>query len=123
MNRIKLILFLTILLISCKSVEYVPVETIKTEYINIHTIDTLIQNTTTTIKEKGDTVYVEVDRYVYKYRDRIDTCVVNDTTVTYVDKIEYVEVNRIKDWQSLLMVFGGILIGLVVFKIIKIFKK
>lgn len=121
MNRIKLILFLTILLTSCKSIEYIPVETVKTEYINVHTVDTLIQNTTTTIKEKGDTIYIEVDKFIYKYRDRVDTCVINDTT--YIDKIEYVEVNRIKDWQSLLMVFGGILIGLIVFKIIKIFKK
>lgn len=125
MKRINLVLLLTILLsvYSCKSIEYVPVETIKTEYINTHTVDTIIQNTTTTIKEKGDTIYIEKDRYVYKYRDRVDTCIVNDTITKYIDRVEYVEVNKIKDWQTFLMALGGVLIGFVMFKLVKLFKK
>lgn len=125
MKKYKLLLILSILIsiYSCKSIEYVPVETIKTEYINTHTVDTIIQNNTTIIKEKGDTIYIFKEREVYKYRDRVDTLIVNDTinTTKYVDR--YVEVNKIKDWQSFLMMLGGVLIGIIVFKLIKVFKK
>lgn len=125
MKRINLVLLLSILIsmYSCKSIEYVPIETVKTEYVNVHTIDTIIQNNTTIIKEKGDTIYIFKEKEVYKYRDRVDTCIVNDTIVKYVDKIEYVEVNKIKNWQTALMILGGILVGFIVLKLIDIFKK
>ena len=125
MKKTNLVLLLTILLsiYSCKSIEYIPVETTKTEYINVHTVDTIIQNSTTYIKEKGDTIYIYKAKEVYKYRDRVDTCVINDTTIKYVDRIEYVEVNKLEDWQTVLMVLGGVLIGIIVFKLVKLFKK
>lgn len=125
MKRINLILLLSILIsmYSCKSIEYVPIETVKTEYVNVHTIDTIIQNNTTIIKEKGDTIYIFKEKEVYKYRDRVDTCIVNNTIVQYVDKIEYVEVNKIKDWQSFLMVLGGGFILILIYKLYNKFKK
>lgn len=127
MKRINLILLLSILIsmYSCKSIEYIPVETIKTEYINTHTIDTIIQNNTTIVREKGDTIYIFKEKEVYKYRDRVDTLIVNDTinTIKYVDRVEYVEVNKIKNWQTALMILGGILVGFIVLKLISIFKK
>lgn len=127
MKRINLILLLSILIsmYSCKSIEYIPVETVRTEYINTHTTDTIIQNNTTIIKEKGDTIYIFKEREVYKYRDRVDTLIVNDTinTIKYVDRVEYVEVNKIKNWQTALMILGGILVGFIVLKLISIFKK
>lgn len=125
MKKYKLLIILSILIsiYSCKSIEYIPVETIKTEYINTYTVDTIVQNNTTIIKEKGDTIYIFKEREIYKYRDRVDTLIVNDTinTTKYVDK--YIEVNKIKDWQSFLMMLGGVLIGIIVFKLIKVFKK
>ena len=126
MKRINLILILSILIsiYSCKSIEYVPVETVRTEYINTHTTDTIIQNNTTIIKEKGDTIYIFKEREIYKYRDRVDTLIVNDTTNTtkYVDRIEYVEVNKLKDWQIILMVLGGVLLGFFGIKLLRMFK-
>ena len=127
MKRVNLILLLSILIsvYSCKSIEYVPVETVRTEYINTHTTDTIIQNNTTIIKEKGDTIYIFKEREIYKYRDRVDTLIVNDTinTTKYVDRIEYVEVNKIKDWQIILMVLGGVLLGFFGIKLLRMFKK
>jgi hypothetical protein len=84
-----------------------------------------MQNTTTTIKDKGDTVYIEVDRYIYKYRNKVDTCVIRDTTTVtvYVDKVEYVEVNKIKDWQTIFMLLGGVFIGILVLKFTSLIKK
>lgn len=126
MKRINLILILSILIsiYSCKSIEYVPVETVRTEYINTHTTDTIIQNNTTIIKEKGDTIYIFKEREIYKYRDRVDTLIVNDTinTTKYVDRIEYVEVNKLKDWQIILMVLGGVLLGFFGIKLLRMFK-
>lgn len=125
MNKLYLGLIITILLsvCSCKSIEYIPVEVTKTEYIKEHTTDTIIQNSTTYIKEKGDTIYIYKEKEVYKYRDRIDTCIINDTItkIEYRDKI--VEVNKIKDWQIILMVLGGLLLGIIGFKLVRIIRK
>jgi hypothetical protein len=121
MNKIKVFLILSIFisLISCKSI---PVETTNTEYKYIYSTDTIIQNNTTYIKETGDTVYIKEIKEIYKYRDRVDTCIIKDTTtlVVYKDKIEYVEVNKIKDWQIILMVLGGLFIGIIGYKLIRI---
>lgn len=124
MKSLNKILFISILLsiFSCKSIEYVPVETVRTEYKYVHSIDTIINNNTTYIKEKGDTIFIYNTKEVYKYRDRIDTCIVNDTITKYVDKIEYVEVNKLKKWQIILMVLGGLLLGIIGYKLIRIIK-
>lgn len=127
MNKIKVLLVLSIFisLISCKSIEYIPVETTNTEYKYIYSTDTIIQNNTTYIKETGDTIYIKEIKEVYKYRDRVDTCIIKDTTtlVVYKDIIEYVEVNKIKDWQIILMVLGGLFIGIIGYKLIRIIKR
>lgn len=124
MKKLNIILFISILLsvYSCKSIEYVPVETVRTEYKYVHSIDTIINNNTTYIKEKGDTIFIYNTKEVYKYRDRIDTCIVNDTITKYIDKIEYVEVNKLKKWQIILMVLGGLLLGIIGYKLIRIIK-
>lgn len=123
MKKINLVLIITILLsvCSCKTGN-IPIENTRTEYKYIYSTDTIIQNSTTYIKEKGDTIYIKETREVYKYRDRIDTCIVNDTIVEieYRDKI--VEVNNLKDWQIILMVLGGILLGIIGYKLLRIIK-
>jgi hypothetical protein len=43
--------------------------------------------------------------------------------IKYVDKIEYVEVNKLKDWQIILMVLGGLLLGIIGFKLVRIIRK
>lgn len=125
MKKINLVLIITILLsiYSCESIDYIPTETTKTEYKYIHTTDTIIQNNSIYIKEKGDTVYIYNTKEVYKYRDRIDSCIINDTIVKieYIDKI--VEVNKLKDWQIILMVLGGILLGIIGYKLLRIIKR
>jgi hypothetical protein len=109
------------LLFSCKSIEYLPGDT-RVEYRNVYTTDTIIKNNTTYIKEKGDTVYIWNTKEVFKYKYHTDTCMVTDTLVTYVDKVDYVEVNKLKDWQIILMVLGGILLGFIGFKLLRLFK-
>ena len=125
MKRFNLVLFITILLsiCSCASLNKCPVETTKTEYKYIHTTDTIIQNSTTYIKEKGDTIYIKEINEVYKYRDRVDTCIVNDTITKVIYKDKIVEVNKLKDWQIILMVLGGLLLGIIGYKLLRIIKR
>lgn len=125
MKRFNLVLFITILLsiCSCASLNKGPVETTKTEYKYIYTTDTIIQNSTTYIKEKGDTIYIKEINEVYKYRDRVDTCIVNDTITKVIYKDKIVEVNKLKDWQIILMVLGGLLLGIIGYKLLRIIKR
>lgn len=118
-----LYIFSLFLCISCTTVKEVPVEVVKTEYVNIHTIDTIIQNSTTYIKDIGDTVFIYNKEYIYKYRDRADTLIVKDTITNYIDRIEYVEVNKLKNWQKILMLLGGGVLALLLFKLVMLIKK
>lgn len=118
-------LFSIISIISCTTIKEIPVEVpiIKTEYINTHTTDTIYKDKTVYIKEKGDTVYIYDKEYVYNYKHERDTIIKNDTTTIVVTKIEEVEVNRLKDWQQIFMILGGIFVGIILLKLINIFKK
>ena len=124
MNR-KLIILISLFLIcfSCTTIKEVPVETIKKEYIYIHSTDTIFKDKLVYIKDKGDTVYIYDKEYIYKYKSEVDTFLKTDTIniVVYKDKI--VEVNKLKDWQISFMLLGGVLIGLIVLKFVKFFKK
>lgn len=122
----KIILFISLLLVtSCTTIKEIPVEvpTVKTEYVNVHTVDTIYKDKVVHIKEKGDTVYINEKEYLYKYKSVTDTIFKTDT-ITKVKYVEVeVEVNKLKDWQIILMVLGGILLGFCGFKLLRIFIK
>ena len=110
---------------ACTTIKEIPVEVpiVKTEYVNIHTVDTIYKNKIVHIKEKGDTVYINEKEYLYKYKSVTDTIFKTDT-ITKVKYVEVeVEVNKLKDWQIILMVLGGILLGFCGFKLLRIFIK
>ncbi len=54
---------------SCRSIQYVPVDTIKTEYKYIDRIqhDSIYQKDSVMYYVKGDTVFVDKYKYLYKY--------------------------------------------------------
>jgi hypothetical protein len=75
----KIIFFAVIatLLYSCKTVQYIPVETVKTEYRDNFVRDSIFRYDSIFVKDKGDTVYFERYRYLYKdkiIRDSIFKC-------------------------------------------------
>lgn len=82
------ILLLLLALTSCKTtkMEYVPVESVKTEYKDVyHTLhDTTVVKDSVFLAVKGDTVYKEKYRYLYKYIYKTDTL-----TMTNTDSIPY----------------------------------
>lgn len=71
-----LVVFVVVLylLVSCRSVKYVPVETVRTDtaYITRHEWDSIFVHDSVHTKEsqKGDTIFVEVRKWRTKYVER-----------------------------------------------------
>lgn len=102
---------------SCRTVKYVPVETIKvdTTYINKLQRDSIYLLDSVYIKEKEDTVLIE--KYKYLYRDKL----VRDTL--YMAKTDSIQVpysveKELTRWQQFRMDFGGWAMCIVVISIL-----
>ena len=124
MKKLLLVVLLGILLSGCTATKYVevPVDRIKVEYRDRVFVDTLYRNDSTIIREKGDTVFLEKYKYLYKIKELRDTVSVTDT-ITVVKTVEVTkEVNKLHNWQVCLMILGGATIALGGYKLIKIFK-
>ncbi len=129
MKKLLLAILIGILLSSCATSRYgtakyveVPVDRVQIEYRDRVSVDTLYRTDSIIIREKGDTVYLEKYKYIYKVRELRDTINVTDT-VTVVKTVEVIkEVNKVYHWQIVLMVLGGAAIAFGVYKLIKIIK-
>lgn len=124
MKKLLLAILLGILLSGCASTKYaeVPVDRVKIEYRDRVSIDTLYRNDSTIIREKGDTVFLEKYKYIYRVKELKDTVNVTDT-ITVVKTVEVTkEVNKLHNWQVGLMVLGGVAIALGGYKLIKFIK-
>ena len=73
--RIITFIFLATILYSCKSIQYVPVETVKrdTTYLSQTKIDSIYHRDSIYVERKGDTVYLSKYKYLYKYIEKHDT--------------------------------------------------
>lgn len=73
--RIITFIFLATILYSCKSIQYVPVETMKrdTTYLSQTKIDSIYHRDSIYVERKGDTVYLSKYKYLYKYIEKHDT--------------------------------------------------
>jgi len=106
--------------IGCTTTKYVPIESVRTEYINKVEKDTVIINNDRLIKEKGDTIYIVNTKYVYKTKNKIDTILRIDT-IPIIQEVEVIkEVNKLKDWQVILMVLGGGMVAVIGYKVIRL---
>ena len=113
-----LLLFLTII-VSCTSTKIVevPVETIKTEYIEQVKYDSIYSKDSIYIMQKGDTIYNNKVQYLYKYKYLRDTINITDTIPKIVTVKDTQYVNQLYTWQKLLIVIG---IGFILYWIIKL---
>lgn len=110
--------FMCLLLVcSCRTVKYVPIETVKvdTTYINKLQRDSIYMLDSVYVKEKGDTVLIE--KYKYLYRDKL----VRDTM--YISKADSIQVpypveKELTKWQQFRMDFGGWAMCIVVISIL-----
>lgn len=73
--RIITLIFLATILYSCKSIQYVPVETMKrdTTYLSQTKIDSIYHRDSIYVERKGDTMYLSKYKYLYKYIEKRDT--------------------------------------------------
>lgn len=127
--RSLLIVILLFILAACTSTKYVevpvPVETVRTEYINQLYKDSVFIHDSIDRYISGDTVYQYKYKYIYKYKNRVDTLIQNDTIQVPVTirTTETVEVNKIKWYQSVLMYLGFGLIVVLGYKGVKFIWK
>ena len=120
-----LLIFLLLLVTSCKSVEYikVPVETVRTEYVDRVLRDSIYVESNTNTITRNDTVFVDKVLYKYKYINKTDTVSRVDTVTVVQEVIKEVETNKLKDWQLVLMMVGCLTIGGVIIYVTNKFKK
>ena len=119
---ILIIFFLT----SCKSVEYIEVPVVHTDTLYQSKVvhDSIYQHDSITIKEKGDSVWIE--RWHTKYVDRLRT----DTVISHVrDSIPYPVPEpypvpaELTWWDKTLIKLGWAMMAVIVLIIIKIIVK
>ena len=103
-------LALVCLLCGCKQVQYVPVETVRLDsiYLTQTLRDSIVRYDSVYVRDKGDTLYVERWKYLYRDKVRVDTMVsvrVDTLAVPYpVEK-------RLTRWERVKMEAGGVAIG------------
>lgn len=123
------ILLLSLLAFSCTTTEYVSVETTKTDsiYISLFERDSIYVHDSVYVRDKGDTVYIEKVKYLYKEKARTDTIYTERTDsirIPYpverkLGKWEetYLAVGRITLWAVIIIIL--IVVGSMVYKLFK----
>lgn len=104
---------------SCRT-QYVPVETVRTEFRTRDSIrhDSIYRHDSVFVRVNGDTVYLYKYKYLYKYQyvDRTDTLIKMDSI-----QVPYPVEKQLTKWQRFKLDFGGIamlvMIGIVVIKL------
>lgn len=130
MRKILFLLFITLLLGSCKVKEKiveVPIPQIKTEikYIDKVKYDSIYLKDSVYIVQKGDTIYNNKVAYRYKYKYLKDTVIVNKIdTITKLQKVTEIKVkNQLNVVQKVLIYIGLFSLLMFIIIIYKHFKK
>ena len=122
-------LLLSLLAFSCTTTEYVPVETTKTDsiYISLFERDSIYVHDSVYVRDKGDTVYIEKVKYLYKekvctdtiYTERTDSIHIPYPVERKLGKWEetYLAVGRITLWAVIIIIL--IVVGSMVYKLFK----
>lgn len=97
---------------SCRSIKYVPVETIRTDslYLTVHERDSIHIKDYIYIREKGDTVFVERWRTQYRDRGRTDTLYIDRTREV---QVPYPVEKELTWWQKAKIEFGEFSVGII----------
>ncbi len=101
----------------CKTTEYVPVETVRTEYrdrVNTeHVVDSVMNDKFVYIN--GDTVFIYQDRIKWRTEVKHDSVYINKTDTI---RVPYPVERKLSRWEQAKMDFGGIAFGGIVVAII-----
>lgn len=123
-KRLLLVIISSILLSSlagCKSVQYVPVETVRTDsvYVDHYLRDSIYQRDSVFINRwtAGDTVYQDKVVWKYVYRDKVkyDTvAILRSDTV----RVPFPVDRELSKWEQIRLDVGGWAIGVVIITIL-----
>lgn len=123
-KRLLLVIISFILLSSlagCKSVQYVPVETVRTDsvYVDRYLRDSIYQRDSVYVNQwtAGDTVYQDKIVYKYIYRDKVkyDTvAILRSDTV----RVPFPVDRELSKWEQIRLDVGGWAIGVVIITIL-----
>lgn len=121
-KRIVIILYLLIILTACTSTKYVevPVESIKTEYVNKIQYDSIYIHDSIDRYISNDTVYVIKYKTSNKYHTLVDTIYKTDSiSIPVIQEVTTIkEVNKLTMIQKSFMILGMIVTLFVGVKII-----
>ena len=119
-----LLVFLLYIVISCTTTKYIeiPVEHTRIEYRDRIKHDSIYLRDSIVQKEENDTIYLEIYKYLYKYKYLRDTINVVDSIPVVTVKEVTKEVNKLYNWQFILMVLGVGFIVVIGYKLIRIIK-
>ena len=97
-------------LTSCTTTKYVPVETVRTEYITKHDSvfhrDSVYLHDSVYIHAKGDTIWYE--KWHTRYVDRIHEVIKTDTMIMRDSiQIPYPVERKLSKWEQVKMDYGG----------------
>lgn len=96
---------------SCRSIKYVPVETVRVEYKTRDSIrfDSIYQRDSVFLLIKGDTIYKEKHKYLYRYLtiNKTDTVIKNDSV-----QVPYPVEKELSGWQKIKLELGGWAFGM-----------
>lgn len=102
------VLWATIITLLCSScsTQYIPVETVRYDSIFLAKIqkDSIFVQDSTHIKEKGDTVFVDKWKYIYKSVTKNDTIHIIRTDSI---PVPYPVERKLNRWEQIKMDFGG----------------
>ena len=102
---IAILLFLT----SCTTTKLieVPVEKTKIEYRDKLVHDSIYVRDSIDTHARNDTVFMTKYKYIYKEKIVNDTIIQRDSIPKIVEVKTVKEVNKLKNWQVVLMIMGG----------------
>ena len=106
------ILFAVLFLCGCRT-EYVPVESVRYDTVMIEKLmrDSVFVRDSVYLQEKGDTIYKYKDRFVYVYKNRVDTF--------FAEKIREIEVpvpveRKLSWWERVKLEYAEWVIAVIV---------
>ena len=114
-----MLVLLAMAVTSCRSVRYVPVETVKHDsvYFNKVVRDSIHVKDSVLVIVKGDTVTEFRYKYVYRDKAKTDTLYVNRTDTI---RVPYPVEAKLTKWQRFKMEAGGYAIALAVILVIAV---
>ena len=117
----RLLACLVLLLASCTSTKYVPVESVKHDsvYLNKIVKDSVYVKDSVLIV-KGDTITEYRYKYIYQYKDRTDTLYITKTDTI---RVPYPVERPLTRWEQLKDRAGGIVLFVLIITLLIVFGR